>query len=142
METYIDWRLSSVLSLFGIGLLVHLLPLVVLLEADPGLARHGGVHAIIHSRAGVILEHSLVSCSILHPCPLAPLLAQDPGQLLEGRAVEEDGNGDNLPVVHSTLVPHRGVYSTLEGPNRTELDFSRQLWPHFCRVETTQPDQL
>ena len=55
-----------------------------------------------------------VRCPVL-PCPLAPLLAQDPGQLLEG-----DGNVDNPPSAVVHYVPPigvQGVHSTLGGPN-------------------------
>ena len=58
-------------------------------------SRHGGVQTIVHSRAGVSWSTS-VSCVRWLPCPLAPLLARDHGQLLEG-TVEEDGNVDNPP---------------------------------------------
>ena len=75
------------LEFLGTCLLVHLS--LVLLEAEPGLAIVM-VTSYGSQSSWCILEHYWL------PCPLAPLLAQDPGILLEG-TVEGDGNVDNPP---------------------------------------------
>ena len=102
METYIDWRLSSVLSLLALVCLSICCLLVSFLKLSPGHAPMRWWHAglILYQLATVLLSSKSSSCTfILAPvsCPLADFLVLDPGQLLEGRAVEEDGNGDNPP---------------------------------------------
>ena len=140
-------RLAAVLGLesLGIGLLVHLLPLVVLLEAEPRSAdprssyRHGG---ILVSFCTSWPQSCWAPSPVLVPSSwhLSLVLLQTSwcwilDNFLKGEQLKKMAMVTILPVVHYALVPHRGVHSTLEGPNWTDLDFSRQLWPHFCRME-------
>ena len=86
--------MAAVLGLesLGIGLLVHLLPLVVLLEAEPGLAIGMVACWLFTSWPQSCWWFQWASLYLLWhlaQVPLADLLAQDPGQRLGGTLEEQ-----------------------------------------------------
>ena len=118
METYIDWRLSSVLSLLALvclSICCLLLSFLKLTQVYLGMVVCRRLSTVeLVSIWSTSVSQSGVRCFLVLWLPSWHRILDN---FLKGEQLKKMAMVTILPVVHYALVPHRGVHSTLEGPN-------------------------